>query len=74
MSVEIASPYRYSHTVGMMAHGGRGFSLPMDMAVGPDGVFFSNGLVSTIMGLGILALVWPVVSQIKGRFLTPAVR
>lgn len=40
MTVEIASPYRYSHTVGMMAHGGRGFSLPVDMAVGPDGTLY----------------------------------
>jgi DNA-binding beta-propeller fold protein YncE len=37
MSVAIASPYRYSHTIGTMAHGGRGFSLPVDLAVGRDG-------------------------------------
>ena len=41
---------------------------------GSFGIFFSNGLVSTIMGLGILAVVWPAVSQIKGRLLAPAVR
>ena len=40
MTVEVASPYRYSHTVGMMAHGGRGFSLPVDLAVGADGVIY----------------------------------
>jgi DNA-binding beta-propeller fold protein YncE len=40
VTVEVASPYRYSHTVGMMAHGGRGFSLPVDLAVGADGVIY----------------------------------
>jgi DNA-binding beta-propeller fold protein YncE len=40
VTVEIASPYRYSHTIGMMAHGGRGFSLPVDLAVGPDGTLY----------------------------------
>jgi putative tricarboxylic transport membrane protein len=30
-------------------------------------VFFSNGLVGTIMGLGLLMLFWPLLSIIKGR-------
>src|SRR5206468_2315367 len=36
------------------------------------GVFFSNGLVSTIMGLGLIALFWPLLSNLYGRLLTPA--
>jgi len=35
------------------------------------GVFFSNGLVSTIMGLGLVALFWPALSNLYAR-LTPA--
>src|ERR1700754_449076 len=35
------------------------------------GVFFSNGLVSTIMGLGLVALFWPALSNLYGRLLTP---
>src|SRR5215210_1612209 len=36
------------------------------------GVFFSNGLVSTIMGLGLVALFWPALSNLYARLLTPA--
>src|SRR6266404_5094891 len=36
------------------------------------GVFFSNGLVSTIMILGLVALLWPLLSNLYGRLLTPA--
>ena len=36
------------------------------------GVFFSNGLVSTIMALGLVALFWPALSNLYGRLLTPA--
>jgi hypothetical protein len=35
------------------------------------GVFFSNGLVSTIMILGLVALLWPALSNLYGRLLTP---
>ena len=37
------------------------------------GVFFSNGLVSTIMILGLVALFWPLLSNLYGRLL-PAAR
>jgi len=39
---------------------------------GSLGVFFSNGLVGTIMGLGLVALFWPLLSSLYGRLLTPA--
>jgi len=39
---------------------------------GSLGVFFSNGLVSTIMILGLIALFWPLLSNLYGRLLTPA--
>jgi len=35
------------------------------------GVFFSNALVSTIMALGLVALFWPLLSNLYGRVLTP---
>jgi len=35
------------------------------------GVFFSNALVSTIMVLGLIALLWPALSNLYGRLLTP---
>jgi putative tricarboxylic transport membrane protein len=37
-------------------------------------VFWSNGLVGTIMALGLVALFWPVLSSLKGRLLAPAIR
>jgi putative tricarboxylic transport membrane protein len=39
---------------------------------GSLGVFWSNGLVSTIMILGLIALFWPLLSNLYGRLLTPA--
>jgi len=38
------------------------------------GVFFSNGLVSTIMALGFIALFWPLISRVwtRVRFATAA--
>ena len=30
------------------------------------GVFFSNGLVGTIMALGLIALFWPLISERAG--------
>jgi DNA-binding beta-propeller fold protein YncE len=40
MSVAVASPIRYSHTIGVLGHGGRGFSNPVDVAIRDDGVMF----------------------------------
>jgi putative tricarboxylic transport membrane protein len=38
---------------------------------GSLGVFFSNGLVASIMGLGLLLLFWPLIASVKAR-LSPA--
>jgi putative tricarboxylic transport membrane protein len=38
---------------------------------GSVGVFWSNPLVSTIMALGLIALFWPVLSNLRGRLLGP---
>jgi len=32
--------FRYSHTIGLLAQSGRGFSLPIDCAFGPDGIIY----------------------------------
>jgi DNA-binding beta-propeller fold protein YncE len=40
MRVAVASPLRYSHTIGVLGHGGRGFSNPVDVAIRADGVLF----------------------------------
>lgn len=40
MSVSVAAPLRYSHCIGVLAASGRGFSNPIDLAVGPDGVLY----------------------------------
>jgi DNA-binding beta-propeller fold protein YncE len=32
--------FRYSHTIGLLAQSGRGFSLPVDCAFGPDGIIY----------------------------------
>src|SRR6266536_2016067 len=40
MSVAVASPLRYSHSIGVLGHGGRGFSNPYDVAIRNDGVMF----------------------------------
>ena len=32
--------FRYSHTIGLLAQTGRGFSLPVDCALGPEGVLY----------------------------------
>jgi putative tricarboxylic transport membrane protein len=37
---------------------------------GSLGVFWSNGLVATIMTLGLVALFWPLISNLYGRLLT----
>jgi putative tricarboxylic transport membrane protein len=34
---------------------------------GSLGIFFSNGLVSTIMVLGLIALFWPMISRLLSR-------
>ena len=38
---------------------------------GSLGVFWSNGLASTIMILGLIALFWPPLSNLYGRLLAP---
>jgi hypothetical protein len=30
--------FRYSHTIGLLAQSGRGFSLPIDCALGAEGI------------------------------------
>jgi tripartite motif-containing protein 71 len=40
MSVSAASPFRYSHTIGLMIQQGRGFHNPMDLAIGKDDVWY----------------------------------
>ena len=40
MSVARRSPLRYSHSIGVLGHGGRGFSNPVDVAIRQDGVMF----------------------------------
>ncbi len=41
------------------------FRQSMLMSQGEVSIFFSNGLVSSIMGLGLLMLVWPFISKLK---------
>ena len=41
------------------------FRQSMLMSQGDVRVFFSNGLVGSIMGLGLLMLVWPLLSKLK---------
>jgi putative tricarboxylic transport membrane protein len=43
------------------------FRQSMLISQGSLGVFFSNGLVGSIMGLGILLLVWPLFGKLKAR-------
>ena len=38
--MKVRSAYRYSHTIGIFAVIGRGFTTPVDMAQGPDGVMY----------------------------------
>ena len=38
--VGVGSPFRYSHTVGLMIQQGRGFHNPMDLAIGKNGVWY----------------------------------
>jgi hypothetical protein len=38
MSAKIG--FRYSHTIGLLAQTGRGFSLPVDCALGKDGTLY----------------------------------
>ena len=40
IGVSAGSPFRYSHTVGLMIQQGRGFHNPMDLAIGKDGVWY----------------------------------
>src|SRR5215212_600631 len=41
---------------------------------GSLGVFWSSGLVATIMSLGLVALFWPLLANLYGRLLTPVFR
>lgn len=41
------------------------FRQAMLMSQGDVSIFFSNGLVSSIMGLGLLMLFWPLLSKLK---------
>ncbi len=38
---------------------------------GSIGVFWSNPLVSTIMVLGLIALFWPIIANLRGRLIGP---
>jgi putative tricarboxylic transport membrane protein len=37
---------------------------------GSLGIFFSNGLVSSIMALGLIALFWPLIQDVFARLRT----
>jgi putative tricarboxylic transport membrane protein len=39
------------------------------MSQGDVGIFFSNGLVGSIMALGLLMLFWPLLSKLKASLL-----
>jgi putative tricarboxylic transport membrane protein len=43
------------------------FRQSMLIAQGDMRIFFSNGLVGSIMGLGLVMLFWPLVSRLVGR-------
>ena len=43
------------------------FRQSMLMSQGSVAIFWSNGLVGTIMALGLVALFWPVISNLLGR-------
>ena len=48
------------------------FRQSMIMSKGSMAIFFSNGLVGTIMALALLLLAWPMVSQLLARLRRPA--
>ena len=43
------------------------FRQSMLISQGNLSVFFSNGLVGSIMALGLVMLVWPLVSKLRGK-------
>jgi TctA family transporter len=43
------------------------FRQAMLISRGSLGIFFSNGLVATLMGIGILFLIIPLVGQLRSR-------
>jgi putative tricarboxylic transport membrane protein len=49
------------------------FRQSLIMSKGSMGIFWSNPLVGTLMGLGVLLLLWPVVAKAFGRSRTAAV-
>src|SRR5690349_14655056 len=40
MVTTVDSRFRFSHGVGVMAHGGRGFSTPVDITIGNDDLLY----------------------------------
>jgi putative tricarboxylic transport membrane protein len=46
------------------------FRQSMLMSQGDVSVFFSNGLVSSIMGLGLLMLFWPLIGKLKAALMS----
>jgi putative tricarboxylic transport membrane protein len=44
-----------------------GFRQSMLISQGDLRIFFSNGLVSSIMGLGLIMLLWPLIAKLVGR-------
>jgi putative tricarboxylic transport membrane protein len=43
------------------------FRQSLIMSKGSPGIFWSNGLVATLMGLGIILLLWPLLSVLASR-------
>ena len=41
MSVAVASPIRYSHTIGRLVQTGPGFNSPVDVAAAPGGRLYA---------------------------------
>lgn len=50
MASAVASPFRYSHTIGVMAHGGRGFSNPVDLALAPGDIIYVLNRSNPVQG------------------------
>ena len=48
-------------------HAEDSFRQAMLISQGDMRIFFSNGLVGSVMGLGLVLLFWPLVSRLIGR-------
>ncbi len=72
MTVAIASPYRYSHTVGLLSQAGRGFNNPVDLAIGGSGrLYVLSRSNMTHAPLGILRVsICTVDEEYIGQFAT----